>query len=311
MNRCLIIDYIHPRLFEILSEANIEVDYQPEISRSEIIRILPSYQALVVRGKTQIDREILEQGTQLKVVGRAGAGLDILDVDYLKSNGIAIASSPEANRDAVGDQTLSMLLAMLTRLVPADREVRSWSWRREENRARELDALTVGIIGYGNMGRAFARRLRGFECKVLVFDKYKEGFGDDFVKEVGMEELYRESDVLSLHIPLTSETNAMVNEQFLNRFSKDIYLINTARGQIAPMKGIVDALKSGKLLGAALDVLENEKFETFTDDQRAHFEYLANSDRTLLTPHVGGWSFESYEKISIILGQKIAKVLSN
>ncbi len=309
MIRCLIIDKIHKRIFEILESAGFQVDYQPKITREEIIKSIKDYEVLIVRGKTTIDRQILENGINLRIVARAGAGLDILDVDYLKENNIGIINSPEANRDAVGDQTVGMILSLLTRLPQADREVKNGKWLREENRGYELVNRVVGIIGFGNMGKALAQRLTGFGCKILVYDKYNSDFGIDYIEECTMDQIFAEADILSLHIPLTKETNALITDEFLSKFKKDLFFINTARGQISPMAPIVNALKSGKLLGVGLDVLECEDFSKFTETQRKNFDFLAHSDKTLLTPHIGGWSFESYEKISVILGTKIVKFM--
>ncbi len=307
MIKCLIIDKIHDHILSILKEEKIDVDYQPEISRAEIIQNIGNYDAIVVRGKTVIDREIIDKATKLKIVARAGAGLDILDVDYLKKKNIAVVNSPEANRDIVGDQTVGMILSLLNNLNLADRQVRNRQWFRESNRGYELEGKVVGIVGFGNMGRAFARRLTGFNCQILVYDKYKSGFGVDYIEESSMERIFEESDILSLHLPLTDDTMGLVNEEYLSKFKKNIMLINTARGKIAPMEPIVKGLKSGKLVGAGLDVLECEDFSKFTPVQEECFNFLAESKNTLLTPHIGGWSFESYEKISIVLGEKIVR----
>jgi len=305
MIRCLIIDRIHDYIFETLENNGIHVDYQPEITREGIIQIVENYEIIIVRGKTAINEEILQKAQKLKLVARAGAGLDILDVDLIRKLNIEIVNSPEANRDAVGDQTIGMILSLLNNLHRSDREVKSGLWQREKNRGYEMENKVVGIIGFGNMGKAVARRLVGFDCRTLVFDKYKTGFGLDFVKESTMESIYAETDILSLHIPLTEETHHLISDEYLSRFKKSIFLINTSRGKISPMGPLVNGLKSGKLAGVALDVLECEDFSKFTNEQQKNFDYLVQSDKTLLTPHIGGWSFESYEKISVILGEKI------
>lgn len=307
MIKCLIIDKIHDRIFKILEEGGIHVDYQPEITREELIQNISKYDTMVVRGKTIINREIIDKAFKLKLVARAGAGLDILDVDYLKEKNISVVNSPEANRDAVGDQTVGMILSLMNNLVKADREVRNGQWLRENNRGYELENKVVGIIGFGNMGRSVAKRLTGFNCQILVYDKYKSGFGLDYVKESTMDRIFKEADILSLHIPLKDDTLNLVDDDYLSRFKKNIILINTARGMITPMKPIVNGLKSGKLTGVALDVLECEDFSKFTTEQKEHFNFLTKSDKTLLSPHIGGWSFESYEKISVILGKKIVQ----
>jgi D-3-phosphoglycerate dehydrogenase len=305
MIKCLIIDKIHERIFEILEEANIEVDYEPAITREEIIACVGNYEVLLVRGKTQIDREILEKGTRLRAVARAGAGLDILDVEYLEEKNIKILASPEANRDAVGDQTVGMILSMLSKINQSDKEVKEGIWNREGNRGIEMEHKSIAIIGFGNMGKAVAKRLQGFESTILVHDKYKSGFSEPYIEEASMERVFEEADIVSFHVPLTSETENMVTDAYLERFRKNIYLVNTARGKVVHMAPVVKGLASGKLLGAALDVLECENFDRFTPEQRVNFDLLCASDKTILTPHIGGWSVESYEKISEVLGKKI------
>jgi D-3-phosphoglycerate dehydrogenase len=305
MPKCLIIDGMHESIIYKLQEAGIEVDYRPEITRQQVMDCLHSYEILVVRSKTPIDKELVDYGTKLKYVARAGAGIDNLDLEYLNKVGIDVINAPEGNRDAVGDHTIGMLLVLLNKIHVADRQVRQMIWDREANRGTELHNKTVGIVGYGNMGRAFAKRLPGFGCKVLAYDKYKTEYSDQYVEAVTMEDLFRESDILSLHVPLTSETNKMVNEDFLNKFLKNIYLINMARGEVVPMKSVVYGLESGKIISAALDVLECEKLAKLNIDQKKNFDILAASDQILLTPHIGGWSFESYQKISDVLAEKI------
>lgn len=305
MCRCLIIDSIQEIIIKNLENKGIIVDYRPDITREEILKIVEVYEILVVRGKTRIDSKIIEKGKRLKIIARAGAGLDILDVDFIRSKDIKIVNSPEANRDAVGDHTVGMLLTLMNKLHVADRQVRAKIWDRENNRGYEMQGKIVGIVGYGNMGRAFATRLQGFGCKVIAFDKYKKEFGDVICREVSMDEVFDQADILSLHVPLTDETRGMVDEPYIDRFKKSFFLLNTARGEIVPMKSVVYGLKSEKLIGVALDVLECEKLAMLNSVQNRYFEYLAGSDKTLLTPHVGGWSYESYEKISKVLSEKI------
>ncbi len=305
MNRCLIIDSIQEIIIKNLNNEGVIVDYRPNITREEILQVIEAYEILVVRGKTRIDSKVIEKGKRLKIIARAGSGLDILDVDYIRSKGIKIVNSPEANRDAVGDHTVGMLLSLMNKLHVADKQVRAKLWDRENNRGYELQGKIVGIIGYGNMGKAFATRLHGFGCQVIAYDKYKKGFGDAKYREVSMDEVFDQADILSLHVPLTDETRGMVDEKYIDRFKKSFFLLNTARGEVVPMKSVVYGLKSGKLMGAALDVLECEKLAMLNSVQNRYFEYLASSDKTLLTPHVGGWSYESYEKISKVLSEKI------
>lgn len=310
MYRCLIIDSIQEVIIKNLENEGVIVDYMPNITREEILKVVEAYEILVVRGKTRIDCKIIEKGKCLKIIARAGSGLDILDVDCIRSKNIIIVNSPEANRDAVGDHTVGMLLALMNKIHVADRQVRAKIWERENNRGYELQGKIVGIVGYGNMGSAFATRLQGFGCRVIAFDKYKTGFGNVKCRAVSMDEVFDQADILSLHVPLTDETRWMVDEPYIDRFKKCFFLLNTSRGEVVPMKSVVYGLKSGKLMGVALDVLECEKLEMLNIEQNRCFEYLIGSDKTLLTPHVGGWSYESYEKISKVLSKKIIANLS-
>jgi D-3-phosphoglycerate dehydrogenase len=238
--------------------------------------------------------------------------MENIDVAYAESKGIKCLSAPEGNRDAVAEHALGMLLMLFNNLKRADAEVRQGIWRRAENRGIELAGKTIGIIGYGNMGSAFAKRLKGFDCKVLIYDKYKKGFGDEFVTECNMERIYSESDVLSLHVPLTEETKELVNADFIERFRKKIYIINTARGKCLNTTHLVDAMESGKIAGACLDVLEYEtvSFENLNVSSLPEpMQYLIKSDKVILSPHIAGWTHESNYKISKILAEKMITVL--
>ena len=299
--KCLIIDAMHESLFPMLAEIGWEFDYQPQITPETIKNIHAHYQGLIVRSKVQINRELLGENPTVKFIGRAGAGLDNLDLEYLTEKGIRVLHAAEGNRDAVGEYTLGALLALMRNLPKADREVKEMIWDREGNRGEELGEKTVGIIGYGNMGQAFAKRLSGFGCKVLAYDKYKTGFTDHFVREVEMNEIYDECEVVSLHIPLTDETRGLVDKHYWSRFKNKIILINTARGEIVLLADVLQALDSGLLRGAVLDVLENEKLDKLTSSQRQTFNSLKKKSNVILTPHIAGWTFESHVKINVAL----------
>ena len=303
--KCLIADYMHNDIELLLSDAGLEADYRPDISREEIKRHIAEYEGLIIRSKTQVDAELLREANRLRFVARAGAGIDNLDVDALNQRGIKIINAPEGNSNAVGEHSVAMLLALLNNIAKADKEVRQGLWDREGNRGYELYGKTVGLLGYGHMGRAFAKKLKSFECRVLAYDKYKNGYTDGHAQEASMQDIYDEADIFSIHVPLTTETRGMVDEAYLQRFKKNIFILNTARGEILPFKGLCHAIGSGKVMGAALDVLENEKINSLTPEQQKYFEFLVNSDKTILTPHVAGWSFESYEKINRVLVDKI------
>ncbi|MEX2379901.1 MAG: NAD(P)-dependent oxidoreductase, partial [Vicingaceae bacterium] len=267
-----------------------------------------NYEGAVIRSKFKFDREVFDVAPHLKWIARSGAGMENIDTELAEKRGVKCFNSPEGNRDAVAEHSIGMLLTLFNQLIQADAEVRMGEWNREKNRGIELKGKTVGILGYGFMGGAFAKRLKGFDVNVIAYDKYKSGFGNDFVQEVDLPTLFDQSDVLSLHLPLTEETTFMVNANFINRFKKPIYLINTARGKNVKTADLVTALKSGRVLGACLDVLEYEKtsFESLkTDELTEDFQYLRTSNKVILSPHVAGWTQESYVKLSTVLAEKI------
>jgi D-3-phosphoglycerate dehydrogenase len=303
--RCLVVDPMHESLFAMLTEIGWETDYRPLITRDEIKTLHRGYDGLIVRSKTVIDRDLLGTDPTLKFIGRAGAGLDNLDLAYLAEKGIKVLHASEGNRDAVGEFTVGVLLSLLRNIPKADQEVRQLTWDREGNRGEELMGKTVGIVGFGNMGQAFAKRLAGFGCNVLAFDKYKKGFTDPCCREVSIEELFDQTDILSLHIPLTAETRGMVNLDYFNRFKKSIILLNTARGEIVPLEDLLTALSKNKVRGAALDVLENERLSTLTPDQHKVLISLGKKSNVIFTPHIAGWTFESHVKINVTLVHKI------
>ena len=303
--KCLVIDEVHESLFEQLKKIGWEADYRPEISREELQSIHHNYQGLIVRSKTTIDRSLLGENPTIKFVGRAGAGLDMVDVTYLAEKGIHVLHASEGNRDAVGEFTVGALLSLMRKIPAADRQVRDKIWAREENRGEEIMGKTVGIVGYGNMGQAFARRLKGFSCRVLAYDKYKVDFADRYCDAVSMETLEQEADILSLHVPLTAETRAMVDVGYFGRFRKPIILINTARGEIVRLSDLAAAMQSGQVRGAVLDVLENEKLDKLSPEQVNAFNSLCNRTNVIFTPHIAGWTFDSHVKINVALTQKI------
>lgn len=301
----LIADEMHPSLFAMLDKAGFLYDYKPAISRAELMASLAPYAGLIIRSKTTVDEELLSQAPNLRFIGRAGAGLDLIDLDAVKRRDIAVFHAGEGNRDAVAEHTVGMLLALLANILKADREVRQGMWNREGNRGYELGNLTVGLIGFGNNGRATAQRLSGFGCRVLAHDKFLTHYGGTLAQESTMAEIMAEADVLSLHIPLTDDTRMMVNDAFIDQFAKPFYLINIARGEIVSLEAVVRGLQRGKIRGACLDVLENEKLTKLTPVQQAAFDYLRQSDRVVLTPHVAGWTHESYMRINEVLVRQI------
>jgi D-3-phosphoglycerate dehydrogenase / 2-oxoglutarate reductase len=303
--RCLVIDAMHESLFSLMQGIGWECDYRPQVSRSDIKALHSGYGGLIVRSKTIIDRDLLGEKPTVRFIARAGAGLDNLDLDYLNEKKIFVLHAADGNRDAVGEFTIGLLLALMRNISTSDAQVKKYVWEREGNRGTELMGKTVSIIGYGNMGKAFAQRLAGFGCKILAYDKYKKGFGSSFCREVGMEEIFEETDILSLHIPLTQETRKLVDTAYFNRFRKPIILINTARGEIVPLADLAEAIEKGTVRGAALDVLENEKLNQLTPLQQQSFNYLKSKTNVIFSPHIAGWTFESHVKINVALVEKI------
>ena len=311
--KILFIDSNHPKMHESLIHKGFQCDLFWDKSTEELISIIPNYDAIIIRSKFKIAKEIIDSTSKLKCIARAGAGMENIDVEYAESKGIKCVHAPEGNMDAVGEHTLAMLLNLFNNINKADAQVRQGKWIREGNRGIELMNKTVGIIGYGNMGSSFAKRLYGFNCKVLAYDKYKTNFGNNFVQESTLQDLFNNADIISLHTPLTTETNYLLNSTFFNSFKKNIYVINTARGKCLNTTDLVDCIKTGKIKGACLDVLEYEttSFEEIDASKLPEaFKYLIQSDKVVLTPHIAGWTHESNEKIAIVLADKVAVILN-
>lgn len=303
------LDTVHPILEErLLARGLFTCVDGTTWDRAECATKLKSAQGIVIRSRFPMDEQILQYAPNLRFIARSGAGMENIDEAYCAGRGIQLFNAPEGNRNAVGEHALGMLLALMNKLHTADRDVRNGIWDREGNRGIELDGKTVGIIGYGNNGAAFAKKLRGFDVKVLAYDKYKTGYGDDFVMEATLEAVLRKADVISFHIPQNSETIYFADQEFFDGLGRSIFLLNLSRGKIVETAALIRAMESGVVLGAGLDVNEFEKasFESFFEnDVPEELRYLLHSDRVLLTPHVGGWTQESYFKLSDVLAQKI------
>lgn len=311
--KILHIDSNHPLLWNQLQDAGFSNEEDFASSKEEIENKIQNYQGIVIRSRFKIDKQFLDKATNLQFIARVGAGLESIDCDYAQEKGVRLIAAPEGNRNAVGEHALGMLLSLFNNLNKADREVRSGHWNREANRGHELDGKTVGIIGYGNMGKSFAKKLKGFDVEVLCYD-ILENVGDENARQVTLEELCKKTDVLSLHTPWTPETDKMINTDFIARFEKPFWFINTARGNSVVTADLVEALKSGKILGAGLDVLEYEKlsFENLFEGEKPQaFEYLLQAENILLTPHIAGWTFESKEKLAQTIVDKIIKLYTN
>jgi D-3-phosphoglycerate dehydrogenase len=309
--KILHLDSNHPLLWQQLEAAGFHNEEDFTSSKEEIEAKIQNYHGIVIRSRFKIDSTFIDKATQLQFIARVGAGLESIDCDYATSKGIHLIAAPEGNKNAVGEHALGMLLSLMNKLNRAERMVREGKWIREGNRGFELENKTVGIIGYGNMGKSFAKKLQGFDVNVLCYD-IQENVGDQYATQVSLEELKAEADVLSLHIPWTPDTDGMVNAMFINSFTKPFWFINTSRGKNVVTDDVVEALKTGKILGAALDVLEYEKLSfdnLFLDIEKPEaFLYLLKAENVLLTPHIAGWTHESHEKLAQIIVDKIKAV---
>lgn len=306
--KVLHLDTNHKLLIDELAELGFENHEDYTSSKKEIEETIHEFDGIIIRSRFPIDQQFLDKATNLKFIGRVGAGLENIDVRYAREKGVFLANAPEGNRNAVGEHTLGMLLSLMNKMNKAHREVRKGKWDREGNRGMELNGKTVGIIGYGNMGKAFAQKLKGFDVEIICYD-IVGGVGDENARQVGILELQQKSDVISLHTPLNEQSLGMVNLEFINGFQKPFWFINTARGQCVITKDLVEGFKSGKVLGAGLDVLEYEKksfdFGDFFMNKPKPFKYLRKAPNVLLTPHVAGWTFESKEKLAQTIVDKI------
>lgn len=293
--RVLIIDEVHPSLAKDLRALGFDVDEKPSISATEVD--ITGYHGLVLRSKLPLTAALLA-GHSLEFIARAGAGLDLIDLAYCETNGIAVFSANEGNRDAVGEHVIGQLLSIARKIHTADAEVRAGNWNREANRGWELQGKTLGIIGFGNMGQSLAKKLQGFDMQILAYDKYAPATHR-------LEDLFEQADILSLHVPLTDETREMVNLAFLAKFKKPIVLLNSSRGAVCSLDAILDGLQSGKIVGLALDVLPNEQIARWSDAEKARFTAISAFPQTIFSPHVAGWTHESYWKINDALIEKI------
>ncbi len=304
----LFLDEVHEILATRLTAAGYLCVEAASFSVEECKIAMKTADGIIIRSRFHMNESFLKDTPKLQFIARSGAGMENIDVTYCENRGITLYNSPEGNRNAVGEHALGMLLALMNNLHTADQEVRNGKWDREGNRGIELDGKTVGIIGYGNNGKAFAKKLRGFDVNVLAYDKYKQSFGSDFVKECTLESIMDQADVISFHIPQNEETTYFANAEFFEKIDKSIFLLNLSRGKIVDTAALANAIENGKVLGAGLDVLEYEKssFESFFEQELPKpFQYLLSSKKVILSPHVGGWTNESYFKLSNVLADKI------
>jgi len=307
--KILTLDSNHELLNQGLKNAGFQVDEDYTSPEESVLRKISEYDGIIIRSRIPVDKEFIERATNLKFIGRVGAGLENIDEYYAELKGIKLFNAPEGNRDSVGEHALGMLLMLMNRLKIADNEVRNGVWKREENRGDELMGKTIGIIGYGNMGKAFAQRLKGFGVDVICYD-IKENIGDENARQVSLDELFKKAEVVSLHTPQTPETIGLVNAEFIGSFQKSIYFINTARGRSVVTKDLTDGLKSGKIKGACLDVheYENASFENLKlNELPEEFQYLLQSEKVIMTPHIAGWTIQSKEKLAQVILDKIVE----
>ncbi len=303
--KILFIDTAHEELKIRLEKQGFQCESFDNYDRNDYRKIANEYIGIIIRSKVKLDADFLKYCTSLKFIGRVGAGMENIDIDFAKKQDIQCINAPEGNRDAVGEHALGMLLSLFNNLLVADSEVRNRLWIREGNRGYEVGGKTIGIIGYGNTGQAFARKLSGFGAKILCYDKYRKSYGDALVSECSMEDLYNNCDIVSLHVPLSDETRFLVDDEFINRFQKNIYIINTSRGKVLDTKDLVRNLESGKVLGACIDVLEYEGLSFENVNLPGEFNTLIEMKNVILSPHIAGWTHESNYKMAVTIAEKV------
>jgi len=296
---------VHDVLIETLQKKGFTVMYLPQMTYDELGQIIESAEGIIVTTRLKIDKAILDKSVRLKWIGRMGSGMELIDVAYAESKGIRCISSPEGNRNSVAEHTLGMLLNLSHRISSSFEEIKNGKWIREENKGTELSGKTVGIIGFGNMGSSFAKLLSSFNVTVLAYDKYKYGFGHSYIKEANLEQICRYADVISFHLPLTGETKYMADEAFFNALQQRPFILNTSRGSIVKTGALIGALQQNIIAGAALDVLENEKMDSFSTVEKEEMNFLMGHPNVLLTPHIAGYSVEAFYKMSAIIIEKL------
>lgn len=306
----LIADAMHPALMEGLDRQHFPYLYLPMATHEEVLAVLPGCRGLVLRSKLRVDRALIDCAIHLEFIARAGSGMDNVDEVYALSKGIRCVNAPEGNCDAVGEHAVGLLLSLTRNIVQSFEEVKEGQWKREENRGDELSEMTVGIIGYGFTGEAFARKLAGFGCRILFYDKNLPVIPTPYAKQALLDQVLEQADVLSFHIPLDEENDGLIDQNFIDKVSRPFYLLNLSRGGIMKTQDVLKGLEKGKIKAAAFDVLENEKPTTWNTEEKVLFQHLIQSKRVVITPHIGGWTYSSYRKISEVLLAKIETLLN-
>jgi len=303
MNKVLVTDSVHPLLIEGLLRRNFEVDYQPQITLAQVHAKIHAYIGIIINTKTVVDKTLIDRAEQLQFVGRLGSGLEIINLEYAKTKNIYCFNTPEGNRNAVAEHALALVLNLFNNINKSNNQVKEFSWLREENRGLELDGKTIGIIGLGNTGKAFARKLQGFDVEILAYDIEEKEF--NLAEQTSLDKIYKRVDVLSIHLPLNQTTHHWLNQARIESFSKPIYIINTSRGKIINQVDLLKNLQNGKILGAGLDVLENEKIDVLNGQERQVLAQLNFLNNVIITPHIAGWTHESKRKIAENILNKI------